>query len=213
MRSNPPVRLFACLLFALPAFAAEDGGWTQVVSGPITVKNRPLEGTQIKEVWAEGEIAAPCLDVQDALMDVEAARKYLPYVKDSRKLGEPNDDGSLNVYTLIDLPLVGKRDYIQRIQFPETFAPDGGGTFRAEWVSQPKFTPRRSGVIRVEHNTGSWAITRLDAARCHAVYKFTADPGGWIPPFVANMGNERGVKETYDAVQKEALRRAAKRAP
>jgi hypothetical protein len=209
MRSMRFVPWLLLIILSLPAFAAEDGGWTLVVDGTIKVKNRPIEGTPIKEVWAEGEIAAPCWHVQDALMDVEAARKYLPYVKDSRKLGDPNDDGSLNVYTLIDLPLVGKRDYIQRISFPEKFAPDGSGTFRAQWVSQPTFTPKRAGVVRVESNTGSWVITRLEAARCHAVYKFTADPGGWIPPFLANMGNEKGVRETYEAVQREALRRAA----
>lgn len=202
---------FLCFLVALPALAADDGGWVMVVDGPLRVKNRPVEGTAIKEVWAEGELAAPVLDVQAALMDVEAARTYLPYVKDSRKLGARNDDGSLNVYTLLDLPMVGKRDYIQRISFPEQLAPDGSGTFRAAWVSQPNFTPRRADVVRVENNTGSWVVTRIDANRCHATYRFTADPGGWIPPWVANLGNEKGVKETYDAVQKEALRRAGER--
>ena len=32
-----------------------------------------------------------------------------------------------------------------------------------------------------------------------------------MPTFAANLGNERGVKETWDAAQKEALQRPASR--
>lgn len=204
--------LAATLLVALPALAQEDGGWTLVVQGPITVKNRALEGTPIKEIWAEGEIAAPALDVQDALMDVPSLRSFMPYLKDARYLGDPLEDGSHYVYTLIDLPVVGKRDYIVRLELKQSLAPDGTGTFKNEWHAHPDHLPLRHGITRVRRNDGSWEITPLgDGSKCWAVYRFTVDPGGWIPAFAANLGNERGVKETYDAVAKEGLKRAEKR--
>jgi hypothetical protein len=206
------VRLLCLVIVcALPALAAE-GDWEVVVKGPITVKNRAVPNSSIKEIWAEGEIAAPALDVQDALMDVAKLRSYMPYMKDARVLGEPNEDGSRYVYTLIDLPVVGKRDYITRLWLRESLAADGTGTFRNEWHAYPDFTPRRQGITRVEHNDGSWVITPLgDGSKCWAVYRFTVDPGGWIPAFAANMGNERGVRETYEAVAKEGRRRYAER--
>ncbi len=199
------------LLFALPCLAADDG-WEVVVKGPITVKNRAVTDSSIKEVWAEGEIAAPAPEVQDALMEVGKLRSYMPYMKDARELGERLADGSIYVYTLIDLPVVGKRDYITRLWLRESLAPDGTGTFRNEWHAFPDFTPRRQGITRVEHNDGSWVITPLPGgAKCWAVYRFTVDPGGWIPAFAANMGNERGVRETFEAVAKEGQRRFALR--
>jgi hypothetical protein len=197
---------FLVLSLALPCLAA-DGDWQTVVSGPITVKNRTLEGTGLKEVWAEGEIAAPALDVQAALMDVSRLRFFMPYMKDARELGERLPDGSVYVYTLIDLPVLGKRDYVVRLELKESLAPDGSGAFRNEWHAFPDFTPRRHDIIRLTRDDGSWVVTPREGSKCWAVYRFVVDPGGWVPAFAANLGNERGVKETWDAVEKEALRR------
>lgn len=206
-----PAIALLCLL-AFPALAQGDGGWELVVKGPITVKNRSLEGTAVKEIWAEGELDAPPLDVQDALMDVPSLRSYMPYLKDGRYLGDALEDGSHYVYTLIDLPVVGKRDYIVRLELKQALAPDGTGTFRNEWHAHPDHLPLRHGITRVRRNDGSWEITPLgDGTKCWAVYRFTVDPGGWIPAFAANLGNQKGVQETWDAVAKEGRRRAAKR--
>ena len=205
---SPRLRSIAlALLVALPALA-QDGGWQTVVTGPITVKNRALEGTAVREVWAEGEIAAPALDVQGALMDVARLRFFMPYMKDAREIGERLPDGSVFVYTLVELPVVGRRDYVVRLELKESLAADGTGTFRNEWHAHPDRTPRRSGIIRLTRDDGSWVVTPLgDGSKCWAVYRFAVDPGGWVPAFAANLGNERGVKETWDAVTREALRR------
>lgn len=199
------------VLFALlssPAFAAEDGDWELVAKSPIVVKNRSIEGTSIKEVWAESDVFAPAANVQDVLMDIASLTSFMPFMKDAHVIGEPNDDGSLNVYTLIDLPIVGKRDYIQRLSFPQLLERDG--QFRAEWSPQPEFTPKVKGVVRITNNRGFWLVTPLDGGKsCHVRYQFTVDPGGAIPAFIANIGNQQGVSDTYVAVKKEALRRAA----
>jgi hypothetical protein len=205
--------LVVAALAAAPARAQEvRSEWKTVVTGPITVKNRAIVGTDIREIWAEGEIAAPPLEVQEALMNVARLRYFMPYMKDARVIGEPLEDGSRYVYTLIDLPVVGKRDYVVRLELKQSLAADGTGTFRNEWHAHPKLLPLRSGIPRVERNDGSWEVTPLgDGSRSWAVYKFLADPGGWVPAFATNLGNERGVKETYDAVAREASRLAVER--
>lgn len=184
------------------------GPWTTVVKGPpITVRNRELPGTPIREIWAEGEIAAPPLDVQEALMNVARLRFFMPYMKDAYVVGDPLEDGSRTVYTLIDLPVIGQRDYVVRLALKEALNPDGTGTFRNEWHAHPKLLPLKAGVTRVMRNDGSWVVTPLgDGSRSWAVYRFLVDPGGWVPAFAANLGNERGVRETYEAVTKEAAR-------
>lgn len=187
---------------------ADDGEWTVVIKGPpITVKNRSIPKSPIKEILAEGEINAPVQDIQEACMRVERFRSFMPFLKDSHEISEHFDDGSVYVYTLIDLPVVGKRDYVVRTWLRESVAADGSGTFRNEWKAFPDHLPRRNGIARIEKNEGGWTVTPLgDGSKSSAIYRFAVDPGGWIPGFAANIGNEKGVADTYRAVEKEAQR-------
>ena len=197
----------AVVLGAVPAVAA-DGDWETALEGPITIKNRAVPGTAIKEVWAEGDMAAPVADLQDTLMKPELFRSFMPYLKDSREVSKKQDDGSVYVYTLIDLPVVGKRDYVVRVWLHESVKDDGSGTFRNEWKAEPDYLPARNSITRVRLNTGGWVITPVgDGSKSHAVYKFAIDPGGWVPSFAVNMGNEKGVGDTFKAVEKEAQKR------
>ncbi|MEW6435426.1 MAG: hypothetical protein AB1730_28350 [Myxococcota bacterium] len=203
--------LWAFVALALPAWGA-DGDWETVLEGPITIKNRAVPNSAVKEIWAEGDMAAPVQDIQDTLMKPELFRSFMPYLKDSREISKKLEDGSVYVYTLIDLPVVGKRDYIVRVWLREGVKPDGTGTFRNEWKAEPDYLPLRSNITRVRLNTGGWTITPVgDGSKSHVVYQFAVDPGGWVPSFAVNMGNEKGVGDTFRAVEKEAQRRRDER--
>ncbi len=195
------------LVFARLALA-DDGEWAVVVPGPpVMVKNRSIPNTPIKEIWAEGEIAAPVQDIQEACMRVERFRSFMPYLKDSREISKHLEDGSVYIYTMIDLPVVGKRDYVVRTWLRESVAADGSGTFRNEWKAFPDHLPRRNGISRIERNEGGWTVTPIgDGSKSMAIYHFAVDPGGLIPGFAANLGNQKGVGDTYLAVEKEAQR-------
>jgi hypothetical protein len=47
--------------------------------------------------------------------------------------------------------------------------------------------------------------------RSYAVYRFTVDPAGSIPGFLANMGQKDGVVDTFRAVEKRARQQAEER--
>lgn len=190
---------------------ADEAGWETVVTGPVTVKNRALKGTPIKEVWAEGEVNAPLLDVQDALMNVPRLKSFMPYMLDARIIKEQPEDGSVFIYTLIDLPVVGKRDYVTQVWQPQVVKPDGSGVFEAKWVARPTFLPQRNGIVRLQTNDGMWLATAREGGKTWLVHKFAVDPGGWVPAFAANMGNEKGVTDTYKNVEKEAQKRMKER--
>lgn len=204
----------ALCVLALPALAADADGWEVVVKGPpFTVKNKAREGTAIKEVWAEGEIAAPVRDVQDTLMTPGNFKNFMPNLKVARNIGNVEADGSTYVYTELDLPVVTSRDYVVRVWLDESVKPDGSGAFRNRWVAVPDKLPERRNLVRVKVDDGSWYVTPVgDGSKSWAVYKFAIDPGGWIPNFAAEMGNARAVPDTFKAVEKEAQRRAAERA-
>jgi len=191
--------------------AAAEGDWETVVSSPISIKNRSVVGTPLKEVWAEGEVNAPLIDVQDALMNVGRLKTYMPYMKESRVLKEQPEDQSVLIYTLIDLPIVGKRDYVTQLWQRQAVRPDGTGALEIIWVARPDYMPARSGIIRLQTNNGLWLGTSTGGAKTWLVYKFEIDPGGWIPAFAANLGNQKGVVDTFKNLEAEALKRMKER--
>jgi hypothetical protein len=205
------VYAIAVLTLVWAGVCRAEEAWTTVVTGPVTVKNRALPGSPIKEVWAEGEIDAPLIDVQDALMNVPRLRSFMPYMKDARIIGEHPEDQSVFIYTLIDLPVVGKRDYITQLWQPQAVKPDGTGTFEARWVARPNYTPLRADIIRLKTNDGMWLATARENGKTWLVHKFAVDPGGWVPAFAANLGNEKGVTDTYKNVEREAQKRMKER--
>lgn len=200
----------AALMLSLPAFAGEE--WETVATGKITVKARNKSGTAIREIWAEGDMNAPALDIQSTILDPEAYTKFMPYVKECRYIGKTEADGTKYVYTKLDLPMVSPRDYVVKVTTPRKVADDGTGVFENRWESAWDKIPTRSNVVRLKINEGSWVVTPKDGSSSHVVYKFTVDPGGMIPSFAANMGNKSGITDTFKAVEKEANRRKAARA-
>lgn len=200
------------VVMSLPAFsasAAED--WETVATGSITVKARNKSGTGIREIWAEGDVAAAAQDIQSTILDPDRYTQFMPYVKECRFIGKEEADGTKYVYTKVDPPVVNPRDYVVKVTTPRTVAADGTGVFENRWESVWDKIPTRSNVVRLKVNEGSWVVTAKDANSSHVVYKFTVDPGGVIPNFAANMGNKSGVTDTFKAVEKEANRRKAER--
>jgi hypothetical protein len=203
--------LVASALAASPARAGEPE-WQTVIEGPITVKTRSVPGTGELEIWAEGEIDAPVLDTQAALMDTEQYARFMKHITESRYVGDPEPDGSRYAYTLLDLPIVSPRDYVILISVDQTIAPDGTGEFRNHWVAVPEKVPERDGVVRVKVNSGGWTLRPVEGGtKGWAVYRFRADPGGYLPAFAADLGNRRGVTGTFRSLEWEARRRAEER--
>ncbi len=197
------------LLLAAQAHADEEV-WQTVLTGPVTVKNRAVPGTALKEVLAEGDLNAALEDVQDALLTTSKLNTFMPYLKSSRELSERDAENSKYIHTLIDLPVVGKRDYVVRVWVMEQRS-NGRGAFRQRWEAAPTYLPESDSVRRITTNNGSWLITATDDTHCHAVYRFMVDPGGWVPTFAVNLGNQKGVVPTFAAIETEANKRRSER--
>lgn len=200
--------LLVCMAVASPAVAER---WETLATGPVVIKSRTRPGTQVREIWAEGDMSAPVRDVQAAIMDTEAYPRFMPFVKESRYVGQPAADGSGIVYGRVEPPVIGPRDYVLEVVMEKGVAPDGSGTFLNRWVALPDRVPRRANAFRLRVNEGSWEVRPLEGGRSHVTYRFALDPGGWLPAFVADIGNRGAVMDTFKAIEREARRRAAAR--
>ncbi len=199
----------AVLLGAGGAAAAEE--WETVETKPITIKVRERSDGNGKDVWAEGELKADARDVQAALLDQDSYRLWMPYVKESRVVST-GADGSRVTYTRLELPVVASRDYVCQVTNEALLAADGTGRFHQRWgVVVDEAVPKRRGVVRLPRNEGSWVVTPKAEGTSHAVYKFSVDPGGSLPGFLASFGQKGGVLDSWKAVEKRAAHLKAER--
>jgi hypothetical protein len=209
----------ALVLVAGVARAANE--WKTVEDEDALIKVRPRTDANGKEngkeVWAEKTVEASAYDVQTALMDSGSFRLWMPYVKESR-LVSSNEDGSRVAYARLNLPVVDDRDYVIGVVDEKKLSEDGTGVYVQRWKVVDAGVPERKGVVRLKYNDGTWEVTPKGENKTHIIYKFSVDPGGSIPGWLANFGQKDAVLETLSAVEKRAQklneeRKKAKPAP
>jgi hypothetical protein len=191
----------AWVLVAGVAQAADE--WETVEDEDALIKVRARADINGKEVWAEKTVEANAYDVQTALMDSASFRLWMPYVKESR-LVSTNPDGSRVAYAKLDFPMVDDRDYVISVVDEKKVAEDGQGEYVQRWKVVDGGLPERKGVVRLKHNEGTWQVTPKGENKAHIVYKFSVDPGGSIPDWLASFGQKDGVMDTLEAVEKRA---------
>ncbi len=209
---QPLLRSACCAALVLSTAAFAEDAWETTQTEPVVVKTRARAGTEVKEVWAEGDIAALPVDIQSALTDVRRFTQFMPYLVEAREIGSPEADGAKYIYSRLDLPVISSRDFIHKCYLDRDAAKDAQGAFANHWFAVPNKTPNRSNVVRLQISEGSWLVTPLpDGKSSHLVYKFSAEIGGSIPVSAANRANARGVGDTFKNVEREAQKRAAER--
>ena len=213
-------RLGRCGALALGLLATTAGAadaWETVEDGDVVIKVRPRADGMGKEIWAETDLKANAYDIQTALMDAGNFRLFMPYVKESRIVSTA-EDGSRVSYAKLNPPVVSSRDYVLRLVEEKKIAEDGTGEFLQRWKAVDGVVPERKDVVRLKHNEGSWHVTPKGEDKAHVVYKFSVDPGGSVPGWLANMGQSDAVEDTLEAVEERAQklgkeRKKAKPAP
>lgn len=213
-------RLGWCGALALALLAGTAGAaeaWETVEDGDVIIKVRPRADGVGKEIWAETDLEASAYDIQTALIDAGSFRLFMPYVKESRIVSTA-EDGSRVAYAKLNPPVVNSRDYVLHVAEEKKVAEDGTGEFLQRWKTVDGAVPVRDGVVRLKHNEGSWHVTPRGESKAHVVYKFSVDPGGSVPGWLANMGQSDAVEDTLEAVEERAQklgkeRKKAKAAP
>lgn len=201
----------ASLVVGVASAARAGDGWTQVMQDQkMTVWQRQVPGGRVKEVKAAGVIDAPPAAVYAVLKDLEHYKDIMPYTVESRVLGAEPDGKTAYFYTVVDAPVVSKRDYSLKISV-DRLPKDNDGVYRVSWVAAndyPKAPAPREGFVRLSTVNGSWDLKPFSDGKTFAVYFVNTDPGGSIPTFLIDRGNTEAVPKVF-----EALRKWAKQAP
>lgn len=194
-----------CLLLGGAALA-DDPEWRVTSRGRVELRQRTLPDSNVTELRAEGVVRAPLKDIEAALLDFTAYPRFIPYVRACEYVQTPATAGKKLVYTRLAVPLVADRDYVLEMSRRRR----DGDAFQLSWTSHPDAVPEVKGVVRLRINHGSWRGTR-DAQGTYLVYTVSAEPGPGVSPVFVRLTNPRAVADLFDAVEREALRRARQR--
>lgn len=171
----------------------------------VFVYNRDRHGSDIRELKATAIIQAPPKAVWAVIRDYERYKDNMPYTEASRVLAREDGGRALHFHSVINAPLVSRRDYVIRV-LDESDWKDGKGFLKASWTLSTQGPPPADDVVRVPHNEGYWLLEPRDGGKTtFATYWLFTDPGGAIPTFIANQANSIAIPDLFRALRKKAV--------
>ncbi len=205
---HPGYTLIALLIsiIATPALAAEEAKWEiKAQTKGVTVYSRAKPGSNIAELKSVGIVPASPEVVFRVVFDFARYRETMPYTEESTIVGTEDGGKVVHFYSLVNAPVVSKRDYTIRVT-DESQWKNGTGYFKTRWTVSNKGPAPKEGVLRVNVNEGSWLIEPVEnGTKTRATYYLYTDPGGSIPAWLANKANSSTIPDIFEALGKHAL--------
>jgi hypothetical protein len=147
-------------------------------------------------------VDAPPAVVRRVVTDWTRYAEVMPYTEEGRVVATEEDGRVVHLYTLVNPPVVSRRDYTMRMVDEGVVA---GGALRISWTPSARGPPPRAGVVRVTVNEGFWLLEPADGgARTRATYRLHTDPGGSVPAFAAALANHEALPGVLQAVRRAA---------
>ena len=75
----------------------------------------------------------------------------------------------------------------------------------------PDFIPEKEGVVRIPQGQSLLTVTPIDKHRVSVHYVIDIDPGGFVPPMIANMFAAQAPWQTYFNFRNEIIRQGEQR--
>ncbi len=181
---------------------AADARWEPVGDfDGVKVWRQPTADSDVHRLRASAEIDAPPEVVWRVIDDAVTYPEFLPYMTKLQVLA--SDPATAVEYAVIDAPMTAPRDYTARIR---RHRDPKRRRYRRDWTVDNAAGPAPcDGCVRVALNTGSWIIEPLGPSRTRLRYKLHFDPAGYLPPWLVNLAQSRGIPDVYAAITKRAL--------
>jgi len=194
------------LAHALPLLLllADPEGWELSTKDEgISIYSREKKGSSVREMKAVGIIDGAPKDVWDAIRDYPHYVQTMPYTDEAKVLSTEGDGKVIYFYSLINPPLVDRRDYVIKISDDSDWK-DGAGFLKVSWtISNNPDQPERKDVVRVKINDGYWILEpRENGTKTYATYYLYTDPGGSVPKWIVNKGNNTAVPNVFRSIRK-----------
>ncbi|CAN5524686.1 START domain-containing protein [soil metagenome] len=176
----------------------------------IRVFLKNAEGSGIKMMRVECEVAAKQEAVLALLLDIPASEKWIPQTKTWYYLRRPSVT-ECYYYSELRLPWpVSNRDYVVHLkawQQPATKVVTVDANVLAGEV------PEKEGIVRVQVSTVKWVLYPTQNGHTRLFYQLFTDPGGSLPTSIVNYFAKQAafdiVKKMRELVQQPPYRDAS----
>lgn len=208
MRCLIPVFVGVVLVWARGGAAATepepDAAWAdeRTTSDGLVVSARKVPGTRLYEVRASCVAAVAPEKVFAVAMERDTYGGTAKYVVEYRVM-EGDSDRLWYVYERLSFPLISDRDYTLRYEVTKDVS---AKLYAIRWSTANDRGPKvKSGVIRVSFTQGTLEIApEAGGTRTRMVCTGVADPGGWVPSWVANYVNRSTVPDLLRMIRSKS---------
>jgi len=212
------MRSFLCLLVLVTVTLQAAEGWSIARDeNGIRIQTREFPGHALKQQRGEMVIRSTPAALVALIMDVAACGEWVDRCQKSELLSAPGQL-PVRVHTVIRLPWpFAARDVVFDAtirRFPAAIPGSGDATAATEIVVHDvaDAVAPDAQKVRMPELTGRWLFTPLTDDAVRVEYEVRADPGGYLPAWVANLAAVgaayRTLERMRDLVQKPRYRDA-----
>lgn len=177
------VLFIAIILPVLQVEAQEDCQLRKDEEG-ISVFLCETEGSAFKTIKVNFEAETTLKEYAAGLLDVDSYTYWQYNIINTRIIKVINNQ-ELIYYSEVDTPWpISHRDLVFHLKMWQD------STSQALMVSLeqlPDYIPKREGIVRIPKAKSLLTVTPIDNKRVHVTYVIHVDPGGEVPPFLANI--------------------------
>lgn len=192
-----PSNAFASVIWLLvlansaPTHASE---WQAVFEGDgVLVEQRAYDNSPLMELRGQTRLTASLNAVMALLKDADYNSHWV-FRSGGAKVLQSSGYAQSYVYGVVDAPWpMQDRDTVVRFdytQHPLT------RIVTIKISNHPEFIPHQSGLVRVPDFGGLWQLRPLPGGHVDVIYQVHGNPGGWVPPWLANYAAQISVSQT-----------------
>ena len=174
--------LAALFITPLTIFAQAEGWQLKKEADGITVYTRSVENTNINEFKASTKLNASSETIFKIILDVENYPKWIVDVNYAERIYHRNSQ--IGMYYQLGMPWpIKDRDITLISKYRKL--PGNSILFQLSYNSELKEVD--DNFVRITEINGEWLIKPIDEENCEVLYRFLADPGGYLPAWVVNI--------------------------
>lgn len=165
----------------------------------IRVFTSSEEKSKFKIIKVEAVMSGHLQELLAALINVKNTKQWVYATREAYLLKQVGNKEVL-YYTETALPWpLSNRDVIIRMRI--NYDP-GKNTLLATAQGEQNILPEKKGIVRLPFFSTTWDVKYDGKEKLYITYVLKMDPGGEIPPGIANMFVTKGPWETFNNLSK-----------
>ena len=196
---------FLLLFYSLKVYGSPDDQWElEMDKDGVRVYTQIEESSPYKQVRVMTTINAPMDKVIEILTAFNQYKNWMNHVQESYLLNQA--DSAYYVFILEDATWPMQNRYqVSKINVHQSVT-----TSDVEFRTVPNFIEKRTDAIQIKQSEGYWTLQNRPDHRCNLEYVLINNPGGHVPPWLANfhaMDNPyQSVINLKELAEKESIR-------